>query len=161
MHLPSIGCIFHWANIDDLPESVNNEIFMFADDTKIFATISEVTDAENLQQDLEFMEKWSNKWLLLFHPEKCKVMRIGQSSSLPQYEYKLDKTPLSYVHEETDLGITIDDKLKFSQHIEGKVNKANKIMGLIRRNFKYLVPEIFTKLYKALVRPHLEYGAVI
>ena len=82
--------------------SVSNEIFMFADDTKSFATINEVTDSESLQQDLDFMERWSNKWLLLFHPEKCKVMRLNPFKSLPQYEYKLDKTPLSYVQEETD-----------------------------------------------------------
>ncbi len=156
-----IGPVLFAVFINDLPDSVTNDIYMFADDTKIYSTIDNVTDSERLQHDLDLMSRWSKQWLLLFHPEKCKVMRIGHSKVLPQYEYKLDHTPLEYINEETDLGITIDDKLKFSNHIEGKVNKANKIMGLIRRSFKYLVPDIFTKLYKSLVRPHLEYGVAL
>ena len=39
-----------------------------------------------------------------------------------------------------------------------KINKANSIMGIIRRSFRHLDSDIFSKLYKALVRPHLEYG---
>ena len=42
-----------------------------------------------------------------------------------------------------------------------KINKANSIVGVIRRSFKFLTPEIFSKLFKALVRPHLEYANVV
>ena len=52
----------------------------------------------------------------------------------------------------------IDDKLKFSEHISEKVNKANKIAGLIRRTFITLDEKMFKPLYTTLVRPHLEYA---
>jgi hypothetical protein len=39
-----------------------------------------------------------------------------------------------------------------------KINKANSTMGLIRRTFTCLYEETFLLLYKALVRPHLEYA---
>ena len=65
---------------------------------------------------------------------------------------------MAYTHAEKDLGITIDTKLKFDTHISIKVNTANKIMGIIRRSFTHLDKEIFARLFKALVRPHLEYG---
>ena len=59
---------------------------------------------------------------------------------------------------EKDLGINIDNKLKFSKHIEIQVNKANKILGLIRRSYQFLDCKSLKQLFVALVRPHLEYG---
>ena len=63
--------------------------------------------------------------------------------------------------EEKDLGVTIDDKLLFSRHIQLQVNKANSAVGLIRHTFEHLDKESFLYLYKSLVRPHLEYASVI
>jgi len=57
--------------------------------------------------------------------------------------------------------VTIDSKLNFEQHTNEKINKANSIMGLIRRTFTCLDEEIFLLLCKALVRPHLEYANAI
>ena len=52
----------------------------------------------------------------------------------------------------------IDMNLSFQEHISTKINKANSIMGLIRRTFCYLDAELFKKLYTTFVRPHLEYA---
>ena len=60
--------------------------------------------------------------------------------------------------EEKDLGVTIDSELSFEAHMDDKINKANGILGLIRRTFTYLDKDILLTLYKALVRPHLEYA---
>ena len=62
---------------------------------------------------------------------------------------------------EKDLGVLIDDKLSFSEHICNQTKKANMIMGVIRRTLRYLDENMFTKLYKALVCPHLEYVQVV
>ena len=58
---------------------------------------------------------------------------------------------------EKDVGVTIDNKLSFDKHITEKVNKANSIIGVIRRTFEYLDLKTFRMLYVRLVRPHLEY----
>ena len=65
---------------------------------------------------------------------------------------------LKHVLETKDLGITIDTQLSFQNHIQDKVNKANRVMGMIRRSFSHLNKEIFKQLYKSQVRPHLEYA---
>ena len=67
---------------------------------------------------------------------------------------------LEYKSELKDLDILIDEHLKFSNHIAEKVNKANQIMGLIRRTFVHLDTYTFNLLYKSLVTPHLEYGNI-
>ena len=56
------------------------EAFLFADGIKIFRTIIDKNDQGILQHDLNTLEQWSNKWLLKFHPNKCKHMTIGNNN---------------------------------------------------------------------------------
>ena len=90
----------------------------------------------------------SGKWLLKFHPKKCKTMRIGRSK-VESYNYKLrdELNPVMKTREEKDIGVIIDDKLSFEKHISEKVNTANSIMGVIRRAFQYLDSTTFKTLY--------------
>ena len=87
-----------------------------------------------------------------------------------QHDIKSTKTEISYflkfhtletVDEELDLGITVDNQLKFSKHVDIKINKANKLLGLIRHTFKYLNADTLITLYKSLVRPHIEYATPV
>ncbi len=98
--------------------------------------------------------------LLLFHPDKCRVMRIGSRPDIP-FNYTLDNTALDHTESEKDLGINFDNRLKFSSHINSITKKANSVMCIVRRCFRYMYEDIFKKLYKGIVRPHLEYGVPI
>ena len=60
--------------------------------------------------------------------------------------------------EEKDLGVIFDKYLSFDAHIQNKANTSNSMTGIIRRTFTFIDGEIFTNLYKSLVRPHLEYS---
>ena len=60
--------------------------------------------------------------------------------------------------EEKDLGVIFQKDLKFSSHIASKVKKANSVLSLIIRIFDFIEQDSFILLYKALVRPHIEYG---
>ena len=76
-------------------------------------------------------------------------------------EYNIKDTILQKKESVKDLGIIFDNKLTFREHIIDKVNKANSILGVIKRNFKNLSNEAFIILYKTMVRSHLEYGVQI
>jgi len=56
-----------------------------------------------------------------------------------------------------DLGVIVDSKLFFPDHITEKVNKTYSILGIIKRNFQHVDKVAFVLLYKALVWSHLEY----
>ena len=60
------------------------------------------------------------KWLLKFHPDKCKYMMIGKANT--HFSYTLQGQQLQKVQEEEDLGVTIDDQLSFESHMSEKVN---------------------------------------
>jgi hypothetical protein len=86
-------------------------------------------------------------------------MRIGKTKVEKRtYTMGTDKKPLRESTVEKDIGVHIDDRLSFDEHINSKVNKANSTMGLIRRSFEFLDERTFKLLYKALVRPHIEYA---
>ena len=67
-------------------------------------------------------------------------------------------TPLTRVNSEKDLGIIIDTKLSFHEHISKKTKTANGILAIIKKCFLIINAEILKTLYKTLVRPHLEYA---
>ena len=60
-----------------------------------------------------------------------------------------------------DLGVTFSENLSFEQHISNVANKANRLIGLIRRKFIYMDNQLFLTLYKSLVRPHLDCGNLV
>ena len=109
--------------------------------------------------DIYQMQKWSEKWMLKFHPEKTKRMRIGKSK-VTEYEYRLSENlrPMEKSQAEKDVGVIIDDNLSFEKHMAEKINKANAVLGAIRRSFQYLDNRTFKLLYTSLVRPVLEYA---
>ena len=82
----------------------------------------------------------------------------------PQMDYSMTNGNITFniakCESEKDLGVIFDSKLTFDNHIEAIIKKANKMIGIIKRTFSYLNRASSIQLYKALVRPHLEYGNI-
>jgi len=56
------------------------------------------------------------------------------------------------------LGVIFQSDMSFKEHIASQINKANSMLGLIKRNFRDIKQDAFIMLYKSLVRSHLEYA---
>ena len=160
-----LGPILFVIYVNDLPDVTKCLTLLYADDTKVLNKISCVEDVSCLQEDLTSLQSWSAKWLLSFHPEKCKVLTIGTKSNCDKdvnRKYYLgqgvSQHDLENVNCMRDLGVCVDSVLSFDSHIHNMITKANRVVGLIRRSFLYLDEYIFLRLFKALVRPHLEYA---
>ena len=162
-----LGPVLFVIFINDMPNTVESDVFLYADDTKLFREITSESDSRTMQADLENLFKWSEIWLLKFHPDKCKSLPIfNPRSNQHDYKYKMRMyeggyTTLETVHNEKDVGVTVDNNLSFELHIQTQINKANQIAGLMRRTFVYLNDKTFVLLFKALVRPHLEYASSV
>jgi len=147
-----------------MPESISSFIYIYADDTKVGRHIPCDDDRSALQSDLDNLVAWSRKWQLRFNRDKCKVLHMGRCNSKPQYTMQ-DESGQTHILQETteekDLGIWMDNCLKFSVHAARAASKANQILGLIRRSFVHLDSPLMKQLYISMVRPHLEYGNVV
>ena len=74
-----LGPILFVLYTNDLPENIVSNVYMFADDTKVLKTINSPNDQHILQNDLDYLTSWSNKWLLRFHSDKCNLMHVGKT----------------------------------------------------------------------------------
>ena len=145
--------------INDLPDIIASTAKIFADDTKLFRTITSDQDFNTLQEDLNKLSEWARKWNMQFNYDKCKVLHLGKGNQ--RHSYKMDNLDLDPTSEEKDLGVLIDDQLKFSSHVSKAVKKASRMLGLIKTVIKYKDQTTIPMLFKSLVRPHLEYGNLI
>jgi len=129
---------------------------MYADDTKILASIKSEADRVKLQKDLDELMEWIKEWQLQLNDGKCKVMHTGIKN--PNFNYQLNGQNLSETHEEKDLGVIFQSGLKWGAQVEIAAAKANRVIGQIRRSFRCRDPRIVKLLYTSLVRPHIEYA---
>ena len=157
-----LGPLLFVIYINDILDDINSEGLLFADDAKIFRTISCKDDSLLLQEDIGKLEAWSDLWLLRFHPDKCHLLTLGKFENIMYcHRYRVNGHEIDHTFEEKDLGVVMDAELSFEEHIVQKVKKANSLVGIIRRSFSFLDPDTFVKIFTAFVRPHLEYGQTI
>ena len=103
-----LGLLLFVMFINDLPEQVNSECYLFADDIKIFREIKGSDDHTTLQNDINTMLDWANKWQLQFHPDKCVSMYINTKTNHIE-PYKMHATELKQVKQEKDIEVIVDD----------------------------------------------------
>ena len=77
------------------------------------------------------------------------------------HNYEINNKELENTSEVKHLGIIVDKNFRFLNHVIDKINKANQIMGIIRRTMVYINNHNFNQIYTSLVRPHLKYGNVV
>ncbi|CAM5151441.1 unnamed protein product [Natator depressus] len=150
-----LGPILFNLFITDLGTKSGSVLIKFADDTKLGGIANLEKDQDIIQEDLDDLVNWSNSNSKKFNSEKCKVMHLGINNK--NFSYKLGTHQLEVTEEEKDLGVLVDHRMTMSRQCDMAVKKANAVLACIRRGISSRDKEVLVPLYKALVRPHLEY----
>ena len=108
-----LGPILFLVCINDLEEGVTGKILKFADDTKLFRKAKELWDKHKLQDDIDTLVKWSEKWQMLFNFVKYECLHTGPGNTGMNYE--MGGTILSKTVKEKDLGVTMNANMKVSE----------------------------------------------
>ena len=154
-----IGPVLFVIFINDMPSHViHNFCKLFADDCKLFGNVK-VDEENTVQHDLTNLVDWSKRWQQPFNAKKCKVMHLGRNN--PNHAYQMNGHTLENISSEKDLGVLIDDALKFHLQTAAATKKANQVLGVIKRTYQTRDTFTMSTLYKSMVRPHLEYGNLI
>ena len=151
-----LGPLLFISYINDIDVGLTSKIAKFADDTKLMSSVESKAKIEEFKKDIKKLELWSDQNDMPFNVNKCTVMHIGKKND--KFNYKMFDNELSKTEKQKDLGIIITPDLKAAAQVTTACNKANRILGLISRNFSYKTIETVRSLYTALVRPHLEFA---
>ena len=84
---------------------ISSKVLEFADDTKVFRKVTNVTDKQSLQDNLDKLVKWSEKMQMIFNFGKYKCIHIGHGSM--DEEYTMGGAVLDITTQENDLGVTM------------------------------------------------------
>ena len=141
--------------INDLPDVLGQETLLFADDAKIWKTLTEPGGSRMLQETLNAAHKWSIENDIDFNVSKCKVMSLRHNS---RFSYFLGNELLPHASTEKDLGVIVQEGLSCSINCAKASSTALKNVGLLRRVFGRFDPQLFPRLLAAYVLPHTEYA---
>lgn len=148
--------------INDLGDKILNCFLLFADDLKIFAKIVSPSSVISLQNDIDYVFKWSTLNNLKLNVDKCQIMKFSNRITPLQTLYFMNNSVLTEVSEINDLGIIFDSKLKFDTHIDAIVKKANSMLGFIfRSTSKFNDKSCIKYLFNAFVRSKLDYNCSV
>ena len=147
--------------VNDLPSLVKSKIRMYADDTLIYNTIHNINDCLQLQNDLTELEKWSRIWQMDFNPSKCEFLMITNKKLALQFNYCINNQLIKEVQHVKYLGVTIDSRLTWREHINVLSRKANSTLAFLRRNLRPCSSYTKAKSYLCYVRPIIEYSSII
>ncbi|XP_055489927.1 uncharacterized protein LOC129696245 [Leucoraja erinacea] len=129
---------------------------VFTHDTKIGGVAGNEVEFQSLQRDLCQLEEWAERWQMEFNADKCEVLHLGRTNQ--NRTYMVNGRELKNAGEQRDLGITVHSSLKVESHVDRVVKKAFGVLAFINQSIEYRSWDVMLKLYKALVRPILEYG---
>ena len=160
-----LGPFLFLIYINDLANGLSSNTKLFADDTSHFSVIdgSVITTLE-LSSDLSRIKQWAFQWKMNFNP---RPNRQTQETIFSRKLKKVCHPPLrfsnnvSVASSQKHLGLTLDNRLTFDEHLTNVSNKISKTIGLLHKLQNILPRPALLTIYKCFIRPHLDYGDII
>ena len=159
-----LGPLLFLIYINDVVELFSDLVTpkLYADDVKLYTTIRSNVDCINFQHNLNKLYEWTLLWQLQISFSKCYIIHIGRYHSLNNVvKYKLGDVALKTVDIVSDLGVNVDCKLNFCEHIANITRKAHARANLILRCFISGHRMSIINAFKVYVRPLLEYNSSV
>lgn len=153
------------STINDMPQHMSGNIAQFTDDTLFYASsISNDTAVHKLQAQIDLVQPWLHNWKITINPTKSTAILFTNKSTFYTKRIIIKDRPLEWASSIKYLGVTIDNKLTFSKHIQNTLHKANTVkFTLFLMINPFRIFSINTKLfiYRTYIRPSIIYAGSI
>ena len=138
-------------------------IRLFADDTCLYINVDDPeASAQMINDDLQAIADWADRWLVSFSPQKTESMLISNK------KIKINHPPLYFngvqikeVTEHKHVGVTLCNNLSWSSHLNETELKSNKRLDILKYVQFKLDRKSLETLYKMYVRSVIEYADVV
>ena len=144
--------------INDLRENLHSNPKLFAYDTSLFSTVTnEALSNSHLNDNLSKINDWAYKWKMGFNlTVQNPLMKFILYPPITFNDF-----PVKRVESHKHLGLTPDSKSNFHEHISSILSQVNKLTAALRKLQSDLPRHLLLAIYKAFIRPHLDYCDVI
>ena len=160
-----LGPILFLVFINFLCHDIRSTAFMFADDLKLIGTSMDGSQTTNLQVDLDTISARASSWGLPFNVAKCSVMRFSRRKTdnlaLPPPAYHLESQRIQPCETAKDLGVIVDNGLKFHAHVDKACRNSNGKAHELTNGTVCRTPAFMKELLVTYVRPIMEFGSVV
>lgn len=157
-----LGPLLFIAFFDDSDVSIPEvQSSNFADDKKLFTIVKSYEDTNKLQAAIDEFLQWCKENGLDINEVKCNIISYTHKNKPIIREYKLGGSDITRVTKIRDLGVMMDQKLNFSNHIEYAVNKSKAALNFIKRQSSNFSNDTIKVLYTSLVRSIVEFACPI
>ena len=161
-----LGPLLFLIYINDLERNIKSNVKFFADDTMLFSIVKDpLISASDLNHDLDIIYQWAHQWKMEFNPDPTKQateVLFSCKKSRPHHpQLTFNGTVVEKENEQKHLGLILDSSLSFDKHLDEKMRKAKKIVGMLKHLSNFLPLKTLDQMYKALVRSHLDYCDII
>ena len=116
-----------------------------------------------INKQLQLVEEWGRAWQVSFAPSKTHAMVISRSPAAPQAlanRLRFGGSCLPLQNSVKILGVTFDCELRFDHHVAAVAHQTSQRVSALRRVASSLDAQGILTLYKAQIRPCMEYGAL-
>ena len=133
-----LGPLFFLIYINDLPDNLESNCKIFADDTFLFYKVFDKhVSRATLNKDLELINNWAFQWKMQFNPDRNKQAQELYFSKTTGNQKSLDltfnKSNAASSPSVKQSGMLLDSRLNFNERVQSKMNKCCKIIGLIKK----------------------------
>ena len=127
----------------------------------LYRSIRTTEDAVQLQNDLDNLVSWENKWSMQFHPDKCFLLKVTNKRNIIDTKYTIHGETLKSVDKAKYLGIVISKNLTWNKHIDLITSKATNTRLFLQRNLSWADKDTRLMCYKTFTRPLVEYASTV
>lgn len=156
-----LGPLLFILFINDLLASLSS-CSAFADDLKVYKSVSDEYDCLLLQDDIIKIVDWCRVNNMHLNVDKCAVMSTSYSPNKILFQYNIGNDVLKRVDKKKDLGVIIDDRLSFVEHVSDITRKSYRMLGFLFRCGRYFSSQLSMRLlFSSLVLSRLEYCSTV
>ena len=156
-----LGPLLFLIYVNDIVEHLVSISRLFADDTSLSFTSSNINDIEGiLNHDLRIITAWAKQWLVDFNPNKTEAI-LFSINNVNNPNLYFDQVPVTFVDEHKHLGLTFSRDGKWHAHINNILTSASKMLGVMRSLKFKLNRKTLNQLYFSYLRPLVEYASVV